>query len=626
MSRSEIIERERRWARPVAIAAFAVLVLFVAGIVIGAGVDAGDPDSEASQLEAIDAGFDTLLLSAIVTAISLALMAPVLIYLFRAAQARSEKVRGALLGLTVAGPLFFAVGWLIRAIALGTVAGDFVDDGSGCALDDNDCIEALITDDGMIGASRGLLIAGGLGLGAGLVYTCLWAMRTGLLTRFLGTLGMAVGAATIIFGPYFTTVYILGLGFVYMGWIPGGRPPAWAKGEAVPWPAPGQGRPPGPDPDEPVEGKADEIFPDAKPLPEGDDEDGRSARARLDRRRGRSRRPPGRGRRAAEAQAPRVVRATPPCPTRSSSISTASCSTPSSAGTRSSARSREAWGGRWSEDAPHDMMGMSSPEWSAYMRDTLGVPRDAGEINDEVVRRLAASYRDELPLLPGAVEAVRALGRTWPLALASSSNREVIDDVLRLAGIEEEFRVTLSSEQVERGKPAPDVYLEAARRLGVRPGRRGRDRGLVERDPRRPRRRHAGDRDPERALSAGARRARPCRGDDRRRRRAHTRARRKPKEGPGPLQSASALRGLAADLLLERLDDARVAQRGDVAELVAGGDVAQQAAHDLARAGLRQVVGEGDPLRAGELADLVGDVLAQLVRRARRRPSRLPRG
>jgi hypothetical protein len=271
LSRSEIIERERRWARPAAICAFAMLILFIAGIVIGAGVESGDPDSEASQMEALNAGFDTLLLSAIVTAISLALMAPVLVYLFRAAQARSERVRGAMLGLVIAGPLFFAAGWLIRAVALGSIAEDFVADGAGCAVDDDECIEALITDDGTVGLARGLLIAGGLGLGAGLVYTCLWAMRTGLLSRFLGTLGMAVGAATIIFGPYFTTVYILGLGFVFLGWIPGGRPEAWEKGEAVePLPA-GQRRPPGPDPDEPVEGRADEIFPDAKPEPDEED-------------------------------------------------------------------------------------------------------------------------------------------------------------------------------------------------------------------------------------------------------------------------------------------------------------------------------------------------------------------
>jgi HAD superfamily hydrolase (TIGR01509 family) len=105
------------------------------------------------------------------------------------------------------------------------------------------------------------------------------------------------------------------------------------------------------------------------------------------------------------------------------------------------------------------------------MRESLRVPRDPAAINDEVVRRLGASYRDELPLLPGAVEAVRAIGARWPLGLASSSNREVIDDVLRLAGIADEFRVTLSSEQVERGKPAPDVYLEVAKRLGAEPAR-----------------------------------------------------------------------------------------------------------------------------------------------------------
>jgi HAD superfamily hydrolase (TIGR01509 family) len=131
----------------------------------------------------------------------------------------------------------------------------------------------------------------------------------------------------------------------------------------------------------------------------------------------------------------------------------------------------ETWGGRWREAAPHDMMGMSSPEWSAYMRDELGVPRDAGQINDEVVRRLAASYSDDLPLLPGAVETVRGLAGRWPLGLASSSNREVIDQFLALTGLEDAFAATLSSEQVERGKPSPDVYLEAARLLGSEPAR-----------------------------------------------------------------------------------------------------------------------------------------------------------
>jgi HAD superfamily hydrolase (TIGR01509 family) len=127
-------------------------------------------------------------------------------------------------------------------------------------------------------------------------------------------------------------------------------------------------------------------------------------------------------------------------------------------------------GGRWREDAPRAMMGMSSPEWAAYMRDSLGVPLELDEINRSVVARMESLYRLRLPLLPGAVEAVRAVGGRWPLALASSSNREIIDLALSLAGLAGVFAVTVSSEEVARGKPAPDVYLEACRRLGVSPG------------------------------------------------------------------------------------------------------------------------------------------------------------
>jgi HAD superfamily hydrolase (TIGR01509 family) len=126
-------------------------------------------------------------------------------------------------------------------------------------------------------------------------------------------------------------------------------------------------------------------------------------------------------------------------------------------------------GGRWSEQAQADMMGMSSTEWSRYMHDVIGLAESPEEINAEVVRRLLARYRESLPLLPGAVEAVERLAERWPLGLASSSNREVIDAVLELAGIAGYFRATVSSEEVEHGKPAPDVYLEAARRLGVDP-------------------------------------------------------------------------------------------------------------------------------------------------------------
>ena len=128
-------------------------------------------------------------------------------------------------------------------------------------------------------------------------------------------------------------------------------------------------------------------------------------------------------------------------------------------------------GGSWRDEAPTVMMGMSSTEWAAYLRDDLGVPMDVQAISREVVQRMEDGYRQSLPLLRGADEAVRALAGRWPLGLASSSNREIIDLVLELAGFGDAFRVTVSSEEVERGKPAPDVYLEAARRLGAAPAR-----------------------------------------------------------------------------------------------------------------------------------------------------------
>jgi HAD superfamily hydrolase (TIGR01509 family) len=128
-------------------------------------------------------------------------------------------------------------------------------------------------------------------------------------------------------------------------------------------------------------------------------------------------------------------------------------------------------GGRYDDEVQRAMMGMSSPEWSRYLHKEAGVPDEPGEIDAEVVRRMLAAYREELPLLPGAVEAVRRLAARFPLGLASSSNRELIDAVLELAGVAGCFRATVSSGEVARGKPAPDVYLEAALRLGARPER-----------------------------------------------------------------------------------------------------------------------------------------------------------
>ena len=128
-------------------------------------------------------------------------------------------------------------------------------------------------------------------------------------------------------------------------------------------------------------------------------------------------------------------------------------------------------GGRYDAQAQRDMMGMSSPEWSRYMHERVGLPGSPDEIAAEVVGLMEASYRERLPLIPGAIEAVERLAARWPLGLASSSNRPLIDLALELSGLDRLFRATVSSEEVERGKPAPDVYLEACRRLGVEPTR-----------------------------------------------------------------------------------------------------------------------------------------------------------
>jgi len=128
-------------------------------------------------------------------------------------------------------------------------------------------------------------------------------------------------------------------------------------------------------------------------------------------------------------------------------------------------------GDRYDAEIQRAMMGMSSTEWSRYLHEAAGVRDEPDEINREVVRRMLASYREHLPLVDGAVDAVRRLAARYPLGLASSSNREIIDTVLDVAGLAGCFAATVSSEEVAHGKPAPDVYLETARRLDVSPAR-----------------------------------------------------------------------------------------------------------------------------------------------------------
>jgi HAD superfamily hydrolase (TIGR01509 family) len=128
-------------------------------------------------------------------------------------------------------------------------------------------------------------------------------------------------------------------------------------------------------------------------------------------------------------------------------------------------------GGSWRPDATAAMMGMSSPEWSRYMHERLGVQMNATAIAAEVLTRMEDRYRAGPPLIDGAREAVLTLAPRWPLAVASSANASLIELVLEQTGLRASFAAVVSGEEVTKGKPAPDVYLEAARRLGVHPSR-----------------------------------------------------------------------------------------------------------------------------------------------------------
>jgi HAD superfamily hydrolase (TIGR01509 family) len=127
------------------------------------------------------------------------------------------------------------------------------------------------------------------------------------------------------------------------------------------------------------------------------------------------------------------------------------------------------YGREFRPDSQDRMMGMSTGEWSRHLAEEVGVPRTPEQVAADVLARMAERYRSDLPLIPGSVAAVRRIGERFTLALASSSARILIDQVLATAGLTDAFQVTLSTEEVPRGKPYPDVYLTAAEKLGLPP-------------------------------------------------------------------------------------------------------------------------------------------------------------
>jgi HAD superfamily hydrolase (TIGR01509 family) len=130
---------------------------------------------------------------------------------------------------------------------------------------------------------------------------------------------------------------------------------------------------------------------------------------------------------------------------------------------------REA-GGRWIPEADTAMMGISSDQWSVYMRDHLGLDMTPARIREEVIGRMIGLYRQDVPLLLGVRAAIEAFGQRWRLGLASGSDRVLLETVLARSGLAGSFAATVSGEDVADGKPSPLIYQEACRRLGCRPG------------------------------------------------------------------------------------------------------------------------------------------------------------
>ncbi len=261
-SKSQLLERERRWALIAGIASVAGVVLILASF--GSSASAVRTASGlAENLTDIDADRTPLVIASIVQFVGWSLLAVPLVYLFKAITGRTDQVRRTLIGVLIVAPLFLGIGGLLGAGSVLQAATDFKDvpattidscvddrvaESTGepndaeiadfrteCADDE---AEQVRNDASLSSIETGFGLAGLLGFTISVVYVSLWAMRVGLLSRFWGSLGMALGAVFVFF-TLFTLIWFIYIGLLFAGWVPGGRPPAWASGEATPWPKQG---------------------------------------------------------------------------------------------------------------------------------------------------------------------------------------------------------------------------------------------------------------------------------------------------------------------------------------------------------------------------------------------------
>lgn len=270
MNRARTLEWERQWALPAAMCAFAAAVFFVGATVLSQQGPIA-PSTTTELLRDFHDASGSLLGAAILNAMALALVAAPLFYLFHAASARSPRVRRGLAGVVIAGPLFLGAAEIFQWIALNAASNDFATPGGGAGVPIGEYADSLIRDQTTFSIAQGLSFAGVIGFVVGTVYTSLWAMRVGLLTRFMGTLGMALAVSLVLFAQAFSLLALM-LWFVFLGMIilgktpRGARPPAWDAGEAIPWLKRGEEPPaPAPDSDATVDGTATELDSDASP-------------------------------------------------------------------------------------------------------------------------------------------------------------------------------------------------------------------------------------------------------------------------------------------------------------------------------------------------------------------------
>jgi hypothetical protein len=334
--KEDVLAWESRWSVPVGLLTFVAVVLVIISSILIAGVGGG---GEAEVLESLYDKASSVTLSSVVEAIGFMLLAAPLYFLFRAGLARAGgKMRSQLVGVIVVAPIFLAIGGVLNGIASNEAADSFhkgeakstlsaskgaqecrdeerdkgakefgekYDSGASPLKDceateqEESAAKNALSDASLRNAATGFGLAGRLGLLVALVYSCLWGMRVGLLTKFWGSFGMALGVAALILLVQFCLIFFIYFALLLVGKLPRGRPPAWAAGEAIPWPTPGErmakeiepkggGPDPDPDPDEPVEapglGRPIEA-PEPAEAPEPDDGTGNGPQRRKRKRR-----------------------------------------------------------------------------------------------------------------------------------------------------------------------------------------------------------------------------------------------------------------------------------------------------------------------------------------------------